>query len=73
MVAWSKSQRRSEPFRDDADTPDVMGLAVPIRYGEHRFGLALAGPIYRMEPRRMELAAVLRPAARRIHALLLRD
>jgi DNA-binding IclR family transcriptional regulator len=59
---------------DNAEyTPDVMGLAVPIRYGERRFGLALAGPIYRMEPRRTELAAVLRSAAERIHTLLARD
>lgn len=54
-------------------TPDVMGLAVPIRYGERRFGLALAGPIYRMQDRRTELAALLLSTAERIHALLVRD
>jgi DNA-binding IclR family transcriptional regulator len=54
-------------------TPDVMGLAVPIRYGERRLGLALAGPVYRMRNRRTELAALLRSTAERIHALLVRD
>ena len=50
-----------------------MGIAVPIRYGERRFGLALAGPIYRMQDRCTELAAFLRSTAQRIHTLLVRD
>ena len=59
---------------DNAEyTPDVMGIAVPIRYGERRFGLALAGPVYRMQDRRDELAALLRSTAQRIQALLVSD
>ena len=54
-------------------TPDVMGIAVPVLYGQRRFGLALAGPIYRMQDRRTELAALLRSTAQRIHALLVSD
>lgn len=54
-------------------TPDVMGLAVPIRYGEHRFGLALAGPLYRMRDRREELLGLLRSTAGRIHEILAQD
>jgi hypothetical protein len=46
-----------------------MGLAVPIRYGEGRFGLAVAGPIHRMRSSRSKLVALLQSSARRIHAL----
>ncbi|WP_457941112.1 IclR family transcriptional regulator [Mesorhizobium sp. 10J20-29] len=59
---------------DNAEfTPDVMGIAVPIRYGDRHFGLALAGPIYRMHARRTQLAELLRIAAKQIHSLLARD
>ena len=50
-------------------TPDVMGLAVPILYGEGRFGLAVAGPIYRVRSNRPKLVELLQSAAQRIHAL----
>lgn len=59
---------------DNAETiPDVMGIAVPIRYGERRFGLALAGPIHRMKARREALAERLRSAAEHIHVLLAQE
>jgi IclR family transcriptional regulator, acetate operon repressor len=51
-------------------TPDVMGIGVPLINGERRFGLALAGPIYRVLDRRDELAAALRTAAGRIQRLI---
>jgi len=52
---------------DKAETiADVMGLAVPILDSERRFGLAIAGPFYRMEDRREELALQLQAAGSRI-------
>lgn len=52
---------------DRAETmQDVMGLAVPIFNGERRFGLAVAGPLYRMASRREELARQVCAAGRRI-------
>lgn len=51
-------------------TPDVMGIGVPLVHGERRYGLAIAGPIYRMGPQREALAATLRAAARRIQCVL---
>lgn len=50
-------------------TPDVMGLGIPIVAGERRFGLALAGPLYRMEHRRDQLVSLLKTAANRIHEI----
>lgn len=47
--------------------PDVMGIGVPLVRGERRFGLAVAGPAYRMEERRGELAEALQAAAAEIH------
>jgi len=49
--------------------PDVMGIGVPLVCGERRFGLAVAGPIYRMQDRRGELAAALQAAAGEIRRL----
>lgn len=49
--------------------PDVMGIGVPLVCGERRFGLAVAGPIYRMQERRGELAAALQSAAGEIRRL----
>ncbi|MGF1593983.1 MAG: IclR family transcriptional regulator [Kiloniellaceae bacterium] len=49
--------------------PDVMGVGVPLVCGERRFGLAVAGPIYRMQDRRGELAAALLAAAGEIRRL----
>lgn len=50
-------------------TPDVMGLAVPIVFGERRLGLAVAGPLSRISANRRRLVDLLQAAARRIHAL----
>ncbi|MDR6756837.1 DNA-binding IclR family transcriptional regulator [Mycoplana sp. BE70] len=44
-------------------TPDVMGLGVPVETGGRRFGLAVAGPVYRMQNNREALVAHLRAAA----------
>jgi DNA-binding IclR family transcriptional regulator len=49
-------------------TPDVMALGVPILHGERRFGLAVAGPVYRIEASYEALAARLMAAAERIRA-----
>ena len=55
---------------DNAEyTPEVMGLAVPIRFGERRFGLAVAGPLYRIRANRAKLVGLLQDAASRIHGL----
>jgi IclR family transcriptional regulator, acetate operon repressor len=51
-------------------TPDVMGIGVPVVHEERRFGLAVAGPLFRLETRREELAAVLSAAAARILAIM---
>jgi IclR family transcriptional regulator, acetate operon repressor len=51
-------------------TPDVMGLGVAILHGERRFGLAVAGPLYRMYDRREELASLLQSTARKIQQLI---
>jgi IclR family acetate operon transcriptional repressor len=50
-------------------TPDVMGLAVPILFGERRLGLAVAGPLPRIVANRAKLVELLQSAALRIHAL----
>lgn len=52
---------------------DVMGIAVPLVHGSRRFGLAVAGPLYRMDSRREALAAQLRDAARRIQSKMLNE
>jgi len=43
--------------------PDVMGIGVPLVCGDRHFGLAVAGPIYRMQERREALAHALMTAA----------
>lgn len=50
-------------------TPDVMGIGVPLVHDERRFGLALAGPLYRMMEQREALGAALQKAARQIQRL----
>ncbi len=50
-------------------TADVLGVGVPVVTAGRRYGLAVAGPIYRMLGRREELAAHLRAAAGRISAM----
>jgi len=55
---------------DRAETlPDVMGLGAPILAGERRFGLAVAGPLYRMQDRRDELVSSLLAAVARIREI----
>src|SRR3546814_5388611 len=44
---WCEDQART--------APDVMGVGVPLVCGERRFGLAVAGPVYRMQDRREEI------------------
>lgn len=51
-------------------TPEVMGLAVPVLHGERRFGLAVAGPHYRMQGRRDLLVTMLKSAANRMSRIL---
>lgn len=51
-------------------TPDVMGIGVPLAHGTRRFGLAIAGPLYRMEYQRETLAAKLKTAALRMQAMM---
>ncbi|MDZ5697435.1 IclR family transcriptional regulator [Chelativorans sp. M5D2P16] len=51
-------------------TPDVMGLGIPIFDGERRFGLAVAGPLYRLLGRRADIAAMLRAARERIQRIM---
>lgn len=58
---WSEDWART--------VPDVMGIGVPLVCGERRFGLAVAGPIYRMQDRRGELAAAVRAAGSRVQRL----
>lgn len=43
--------------------PDVMGIGVPLVCGDRHFGLAVAGPIYRMQERRDALARTLMATA----------
>jgi DNA-binding IclR family transcriptional regulator len=47
-------------------TPDVMGIGVPLLHGGRRFGLAVAGPIYRLRQHRAELAGRLQDAVTRM-------
>ncbi|HUG62658.1 MAG TPA: IclR family transcriptional regulator [Methylomirabilota bacterium] len=51
-------------------TPEVMGMGVPIVHHDRRYGLAIAGPISRMQSRRLDLAETLKAAAERIHKVL---
>lgn len=51
-------------------TSDVMGIGVPVLLGERRFGLAVAGPIYRMQGRRKKLASLLQLSSQRIRQLI---
>lgn len=51
-------------------TPDVMGISVPVVHDERRFGLAVAGPMFRMQDRRTELAALLLATATRMQAIM---
>lgn len=53
--------------------PDVMGIGVPLVHGTRRFGLAIAGPLYRMDSQRQALAAKLQSAATRIQNKMQND
>jgi IclR family acetate operon transcriptional repressor len=56
---------------DNAEyTPDVMGIGVPLVHDERRFGLAVAGPMFRMQDRRTDLATLLRATASRIKTII---
>jgi IclR family acetate operon transcriptional repressor len=50
-------------------TPDVMGIGVPLVHDDRRFGLALAGPLYRMLEKREGLASALQQTASQIQLL----
>lgn len=50
-------------------TPDVMGIGVPMVHDERRFGLALAGPLYRMMEQREALASALQSTAAQIRRI----
>lgn len=50
-------------------TPDVMGIGVPLVHDERRFGLALAGPLYRMMEQREQLASALQNTARQMRRI----
>ena len=65
-----EASRRRGRCEDRAKTaPDVMGIGVPLVCGDRRFGLAVAGPIYRMQERREALAHALMTAAGEIGSL----
>lgn len=51
-------------------TSDVMGIGVPLVHDERRFGLAVAGPMFRMLDRRNDLAGLLLATASRIKAIM---
>lgn len=48
---------------------DVLGFGTPIKLGDRRLGLALAGPIYRMRDHRMTLVDMLLATAERIRMI----
>lgn len=50
-------------------TPDVMGIGVALVHDERRFGLALAGPLYRMLEQREALAFALQGTAAQIQRI----
>lgn len=51
-------------------TPDVMGIGVPLAHGTRRFGLAIAGPLYRMDCQRETLARKLKAASARMQRII---
>lgn len=51
-------------------TPDTMGIGVPLVHGTRRFGLAIAGPLFRMECQREALVATLKATAQRMQAMM---
>jgi IclR family acetate operon transcriptional repressor len=71
-IAEELEQSKARGWCEDRaeSTPDVMGLGVPIHAGERRFGLALAGPLYRMQDNRKFLVEHLIDAARRAQELM---
>lgn len=51
------------------NVPEVMGIAVPLRLAGELFGLALGGPVTRMEPRLAQHVEALTQCARRLGEL----
>ncbi|WP_019937520.1 IclR family transcriptional regulator [Bordetella sp. FB-8] len=45
---------------------DLGGIAIPILIGDALYGLSVAGPLYRVQPRAAEIVAALHAAARRL-------
>ena len=45
---------------------DVMAIAAPIRRAGATFGVAIAGPLHRMEPGEQKMAAKLRHCIRAV-------
>lgn len=70
LAAEVEAARRRGWSEDRGKTAaDVMGIGVPLICGERRFGLAVAGPIYRMDGRRKALAVSLQRAAEDIRTI----
>jgi IclR family acetate operon transcriptional repressor len=51
------------------NVPEVMGIAVPLRVAGELFGLALGGPVMRMEPQIQQHIAALSECVRRLAEL----
>lgn len=49
---------------------DVMGIGVPLVHGSRRFGLAIAGPLYRMRDSRAVLVDKLLTASRQMRSMI---
>lgn len=49
---------------------DVMGIGMPLVHGTRRFGLAIAGPLYRMDNQHEVLVAKLKAASARIQRIM---
>lgn len=55
---WSEDRSES--------THDVMGVGIPLVHGNRRFGIAVAGPLYRVRSRKSEIATLLKTAVARL-------
>lgn len=52
---------------------DLGGIAIPIMIGDAIYGLSVAGPLYRVQPRAAEIVAALHAAARGLDSHAARD
>jgi IclR family transcriptional regulator, acetate operon repressor len=52
---------------------DLGGVAIPIMIGDAIYGLSVAGPLYRVQPRAAEIVAALRAAASRLGSHAVRE